>query len=70
MDAGIIVSVHGAVVLHVACQVEPAAAALVGSIVILHLGGKLRGLLNDPVEEWIRGWNVDKKQYTQVEYVV
>ncbi len=25
---------------------------------------------NAPVEEQIGGWNVDKKQYTEVEYVV
>jgi hypothetical protein len=24
---------------------------------------------NAPVEEQIEGWNVDKKQYTEVEYV-
>jgi hypothetical protein len=24
---------------------------------------------NAPVEEWIKSWNVDKKQYTEVEYV-
>ncbi len=42
MVAGIIISVHDAVFVHVACQVAPAAVALVGSIVIAHLGGKLR----------------------------
>ncbi len=26
-------------------------------------------LLDAPVEEWIGGWNVDKKQNTEVEYV-
>jgi hypothetical protein len=26
-------------------------------------------VLNAPVEERISGWNVDKKQYTEVEYV-
>jgi hypothetical protein len=24
---------------------------------------------NAPVEEWIGGWNVDKKRYIEVEYV-
>jgi hypothetical protein len=27
-------------------------------------------LSNAPVEEWIGGWNVNKKQYTEIEYVM